>query len=128
MDDHADELSALLSAEQGVTLAEARWEINLLIKAFGPVLMQMELHEKEQDVQPIKRSTKRYVPIDASGTVSPRNLPVILSFGKILPAFPIGGYAFVVAANPGVCSLCFFGVARESDSYCKTSSLTGAFA
>jgi delta 1-pyrroline-5-carboxylate dehydrogenase len=90
MDDHADELSALLSAEQGVTLAGARWEINLLIKAFGPALMQMGLHEKEQDVQPMKRSTKRYVPIDASGFVCPRNLPVILSFGKVLPALLAG--------------------------------------
>ena len=35
MDDYTDELSALLSAEQGVTPAEARWEIDLLNKAFG---------------------------------------------------------------------------------------------
>jgi acyl-CoA reductase-like NAD-dependent aldehyde dehydrogenase len=90
MDDHADELSALLSAEQGVTLAGARWEINLLIKTFGPALMQMELHEKEQDVYPVKDITKRYVPIDASSTVSPRNLPVILSFGKVFPALLAG--------------------------------------
>ena len=39
MDDDADELSALLTAEQRITLAEARWEINLLIKAFGPALL-----------------------------------------------------------------------------------------
>jgi hypothetical protein len=50
LDDHADELSALLTAEQGGPLAQARWEIDLLTKAFGPALMQMELHEKEQEV------------------------------------------------------------------------------
>ena len=65
MDDHADQLSALLSAEQRITLVEARWEINLLIKAFGPALMQMELHKKEQDAQPIRHITKCYVPIEA---------------------------------------------------------------
>jgi hypothetical protein len=42
IDDHADELSALLSAEQGGLLAQARWEIDLLTKEFGPALMQME--------------------------------------------------------------------------------------
>ena len=90
MDDHAGELSALLAAEQGVTLTEARWEINALTKAFGPALLQMEPPEKEQNVQPAKHITKRYIPIDASGTVSSRNLPVILSFGKALPSLLAG--------------------------------------
>jgi acyl-CoA reductase-like NAD-dependent aldehyde dehydrogenase len=86
IDEHADELSALLTAEQGGPLAQARWEIDLLTKAFGPTLMQMELHEKEQDVQHIQHITKRYVPIDGGGAISLWNLPVILSFGKVLPA------------------------------------------
>jgi hypothetical protein len=49
--DHAGKLSALLTAEQGSLLAQARWEIDLLTKAFGPALMQMAPHEKEQDLQ-----------------------------------------------------------------------------
>ena len=37
IDDHADELSALLTAEQGGPLAQARWEIDLLTKVLtGP--------------------------------------------------------------------------------------------
>jgi acyl-CoA reductase-like NAD-dependent aldehyde dehydrogenase len=90
IDDHADELSALLTAEQGGSLAEARWEIDVLTKAFGPALMQMEPPEKEQDVQPIEQITKRYVPIDVGGAISLWNLPVILSFGKVLPALLTG--------------------------------------
>ena len=66
MDDYTDVLSALLSAEQGVRPAEARWEIDLLTKAFGPALMQMEPNHKKEDVQPIKHSTKCYFPIVAS--------------------------------------------------------------
>src|SRR5262249_38611869 len=85
MDDYTDELSALLSVEQGVTPAEARWEIDLLTRAFGPALMQMEANHKEEDVQPIRRSAKYYVPINASGALSRSILPVILSFGKVLP-------------------------------------------
>jgi len=37
--DHAHELSALLATEQGGALAQARWEIALLTKAFGPDLI-----------------------------------------------------------------------------------------
>jgi acyl-CoA reductase-like NAD-dependent aldehyde dehydrogenase len=36
IDDHAHELSALLTTEQGGSLAQARWEIDLLTKAFAP--------------------------------------------------------------------------------------------
>ena len=97
--DHADELCTLLAAEQGGPLAQARWEIDLLTKAFGPALMQMELHEKEQDVQPIEQITKRYVPIDVDGVISLWNLPVILSFGKVLPAL-LAGDTVVLRPSP----------------------------
>jgi acyl-CoA reductase-like NAD-dependent aldehyde dehydrogenase len=98
IDEHADELSALLTGEQGGPLAQARWEIDLLTKAFGPALMQMELHEKEQEVQHIEQITKRYVPIDG-GAISLWNLPVILSFGKVLPAL-LAGDTVVLRPSP----------------------------
>jgi acyl-CoA reductase-like NAD-dependent aldehyde dehydrogenase len=99
IDDHADELSALLTAEQGGPLAQARWEIDLLTEAFGPVLMQMPPHGKEQHVQPIEQITKRYVPIDGGGAISLWNLPVILSFGKVLPAL-LAGDTVVLRPSP----------------------------
>ena len=99
IDDHADELCALLTAEQGGPLAQARWEIDLLTKAFGPALMQMAPPAKEQDVQPIEQITKRYVPIDGDGVISPWNLPVILSFGKVLPAL-LAGDTVVLRPSP----------------------------
>jgi delta 1-pyrroline-5-carboxylate dehydrogenase len=99
IDDRADELSALLTAEQGGPLAQARWEIDLLTKAFGPALMQMEVHEKEHEVQPIEHITKRYVPIDDGGAISRWKLPVILSFGKVLPAL-LAGDTVVLRPSP----------------------------
>src|ERR1700730_553037 len=99
IDDRADELCALLTAEQGGPLAQARWEIDLLTKAFGPALMQMAPPEKEQDVQPIEQITKRYVPIDVGGAISLWNLPVILSFGKVLPAL-LTGDTVVLGPSP----------------------------
>ena len=61
--------------------------------------MQMELHEKEQDVQHIEHITKRYVPIDVGDAISLWNLPVILSFGKILPAL-LAGDTVVLRPSP----------------------------
>jgi acyl-CoA reductase-like NAD-dependent aldehyde dehydrogenase len=90
IDEYADELSVLLAAEQGGPIAQARWEIDLLTKAFGPALMQMEPPAKEQGAQAIEHITKRYVPIDVGSAVTPWHLPVILSFGKVLPAFLAG--------------------------------------
>ena len=98
LDDHTDELSRLLSEEQGVTLAEAKWEINLLTKALRPALMQMEMREKDQDV-PVKQITKRYVQIDSSGAVRPTNLPLTISFGKVLPAL-LAGDTIVLRPHP----------------------------
>ena len=86
INDHADELSALLTAEQGGPLAQARWEIDLLAKGFGPALMQMELPQKEQNGQPMQHSIQRYFSTDAHGVISRWNLPVLLSFGKVFPA------------------------------------------
>jgi acyl-CoA reductase-like NAD-dependent aldehyde dehydrogenase len=99
IDNHADDLSTLLTAEQGGPSAQARWEIDLLTKAFGPTLMQMALHEKEQDEQQIEHSTKCYVPIDVGGAIRRWNLPVILSFGKVFPAL-LAGDTVVLRPSP----------------------------
>jgi acyl-CoA reductase-like NAD-dependent aldehyde dehydrogenase len=87
--EHADELSALLTAEQGGPLVQARWEIDLLTKGMGPYLMQMEVGEKEQNGRSIRHFTKRYAPI-YGGAISRWDLPVILSFGKVFPALLTG--------------------------------------
>ena len=80
-------------------MAQARWEVDLLTKRFGAALMQMELHEEEQDVRHMQRITKRFVPIDARGAISSWNLPVILSFGKVLPAL-LAGDTVVLRPSP----------------------------
>src|SRR5580704_10301225 len=82
IDDHAEELSVLLTAEQGGPLAIARFYLDLLTKAMGPALMQMELPETEQEVPHIGYITKRFTPIGVVGAISPWNLPVLISFCK----------------------------------------------
>jgi aldehyde dehydrogenase (NAD+) len=90
IDEHADKLCSLLTAEQGGLSAQARWEMDLLTKAYGPAILQMAVHEKERDRQHIRHITKRYVPIDGSDAISLWKLQIILSFGKVLPALLAG--------------------------------------
>jgi hypothetical protein len=59
----------------------------------------MELPENEQDVQPVRQITKRYVGVDDSDTAAPRNLSFILSFGKVLPAL-LAGNTVVLIPSP----------------------------
>jgi acyl-CoA reductase-like NAD-dependent aldehyde dehydrogenase len=88
--DHAEELTALLTAEHGDPLAGAQWEIDLLTKAYGPATLQMGLHEEEQDIPNMGHVTKRYTPIGVIGAISPWNVPVFLSFAKVFPALLTG--------------------------------------
>ena len=90
MNDHTEELSVLLTAEQGGPLAIARFYFDLLTKAMGPALMQMALPEIEQEVPHIGNITKRFTPIGVVGAISPWNLPVLISFCKTLPALVAG--------------------------------------
>jgi len=61
--------------------------------------MQMEVYEKEKDRRTMEQITKRFVPIDGGGVISRWNLPVILSFGKVLPAL-LTGDTIVLRPSP----------------------------
>ena len=84
IDVHADELSALLTAEQGGHLAQARREIDLLTKAFGPALMQMDKAHHEALCPDPRRQCCRPMEFVSStfilGRYSPRYWLVIQSF------------------------------------------------
>lgn len=99
IEEHVEELSVLLTAEQGRPLAQARWEIDLLTKVFGPACMQMELPDKEQDVPHIGHVTKRQAPLGIVGAISPWNVPVILSFLKAFSAL-LAGNTVVLKPSP----------------------------
>jgi acyl-CoA reductase-like NAD-dependent aldehyde dehydrogenase len=99
IDRHAEELSVLLTAEQGRPLFQARWEIDLLTKRYGPAFMQMDLPEIEQEVAHIGHVFKRYTPMGVVGAITSWNLPVILSFIKTLPAL-LAGNTVILKPSP----------------------------
>ena len=73
IDRYAEELSVLLTAEQGRPLLQARWEIDLLSKVYGPAFTQMDIPKIEQKVTHIGHVSKRYTPIGVVGAISPWN-------------------------------------------------------
>jgi acyl-CoA reductase-like NAD-dependent aldehyde dehydrogenase len=96
---HAEELSVLLTAEQGRPLFQARWEIDFLTKLYGPAFLQMDLPETDRDVAHIGRVFKRYTPIGVVGAITPWNVPVLLSFIKTIPAL-LAGNTVVLKPSP----------------------------
>ena len=98
IDEHADELSGLFTAEQGGPLAQARWEIDLLNKTFRPVLMQMELYEKEQELQHI--GTSRSVMFRLMAVLAAHGIcQLYFHSGRYSPAL-LAGETVVLRASP----------------------------
>ena len=99
IEQHIDELSSLLTAEQGRPLAGAKWEIEWVTKLYGNAFRGMELPEEESDVEEVGHVVKRYVPLGVVCAISPWNLPVFLSLVKVLPAL-LTGNTVVLKPSP----------------------------
>jgi acyl-CoA reductase-like NAD-dependent aldehyde dehydrogenase len=99
IEQHIDELSSLLTAEQGRPLAGAKWEIDWATNIYGDAFRRMELPEEESDVEGVGHVVKRYVPLGVVCAISPWNLPVLLSFVKVLPAL-LTGNTVVLKPSP----------------------------
>jgi len=99
IDSHVEELSTLVTAEQGRPLSQARWEIELLTKHYGPAVTQMDIPEFQEKVKDIGQVWKRFTPIGVVGTISPWNLPVLLSLAKALAAM-VAGNTVVLKPSP----------------------------
>ncbi len=96
---HSEELYALFTAEQGRPLGGARWEIDWLLKRFGPATLQMQLPDEKHDSELMGHVTVRYVPLGVVCAISPWNLPFLLSFTKVLPAL-LTGNTVVLKPSP----------------------------
>ena len=96
---HMEELSALLTSEHGHPVASAKWEIEWLTKLYGPALHQMGLPDEESEMEQVGHVVKRYLPLGVVCAISPWNLPVLLSFVKVLPAL-LTGNTVVLKPSP----------------------------
>ena len=99
IEQHMEELSALLTSEHGHPAASAKWEIEWLTKLYGPALHQMDLPDEESEMEQVGHVMKRYLPLGVVCAISPWNLPVLLSFVKVLPAL-LTGNTVVLKPSP----------------------------
>jgi acyl-CoA reductase-like NAD-dependent aldehyde dehydrogenase len=96
---HTEELSVLLTAEQGQPLAGARIGFERFSKEFGSAILQSELREEEKQTESMGRVVIRYVPLGVVCAISPWNVPFLLSFCKVLPAL-LAGNTVVLKPSP----------------------------
>jgi acyl-CoA reductase-like NAD-dependent aldehyde dehydrogenase len=96
--EHADELAALLTAEQGKPLHAALGEIQAAAWWIGVVADQsLPVHVSE--AVPGSRSVTRHVPLGVVGAIVPWNFPVLLAVWKIGPAL-LTGNTLVLKPSP----------------------------
>ena len=95
---HADELKALLTAEQGKPHADALGEIQAAAWWIGET-SNNELPVDVTDAMSGQRSTTRYVPLGVVGAIVPWNFPVLLAIWKIGPAL-LTGNTLVLKPSP----------------------------
>jgi acyl-CoA reductase-like NAD-dependent aldehyde dehydrogenase len=96
---HTEELSALLTAEQGRPLAGSQWEIGGLTHFFGPTFLGMDLPETMSESPVMGKVVTRYLPLGVVCAISPWNVPVLLSFTKVFPAL-LTGNTVVLKPSP----------------------------
>ena len=86
---HADEIAAILTAEQGKTLTAARGELASLTR-FLARQATLELPIVVNEDTPERISTTYRVPLGVVAAISPWNFPVLLAWWKIVPALLAG--------------------------------------
>lgn len=96
--DHADELKALLTAEQGKPLADALAEIHAAAWWIGETA-RYEFPVTVIDNMPGQRSVTRHVPLGVVGAIVPWNFPILLAIWKIGPAL-LSGNTMVLKPSP----------------------------
>ena len=95
---HAEELQALLTAEQGKPLAAALAEVHAAAWWIGAVA-DRELPETVSDDMPGQRAITRHVPLGVVGAIVPWNFPVLLAIWKIGSAL-LTGNTMVLKPSP----------------------------
>lgn len=98
IDEHADELTAMLTREQGKPTEQAQMEISLAAQ-WCHATATLELSDRVVEDEPKRRHITRHVPIGVIAGISPWNFPVLLSIWKIAPAL-LAGNTMVLKPSP----------------------------
>jgi len=94
----AEELMALLTAEQGKPRAGAEWEI-LGSAYWCEQMAKQSLPEEVVEDSANRRVVTRFSPLGVVGAITPWNFPVLLAIWKVAPAL-IAGNTMVLKPSP----------------------------
>jgi acyl-CoA reductase-like NAD-dependent aldehyde dehydrogenase len=83
---HREELVTLLMAEGGRPRSLALWEVAAVLDDFAPGVLSQSLPDVETTQPGVGRVTRRYAPLGVVAAISPWNLPLLLSYDKVVPA------------------------------------------
>ena len=98
MQDHAEDLSRLLTLEQGKAKPGADWEVGGSIAWCGGIASQsLPVQVVEQDDE--RTVEMRHVPLGVIGAITPWNFPILLAIWKIAPAL-VAGNTMVLKPSP----------------------------
>lgn len=94
IDANKDALAALLTQEQGKSLAQAAQEIGMAV-IWARSLSTIEMPETVIQDKDDCKIVQRYTPLGVAGAIVPWNFPVLLAVGKIVPAVYTGNTVIV---------------------------------
>ncbi|KAL4945753.1 hypothetical protein BDV06DRAFT_8795 [Aspergillus oleicola] len=89
-----DELTALLTKEQGKPLTQAAVELSMAV-TWTRSIPTIEIPENVLQDDDNAKVIQRYVPLGVAGAIVPWNFPVLLAIGKIIPAVYTGNTVIV---------------------------------
>src|SRR5229473_2190392 len=87
---HREELVTLLMAEGGRPRSLALWEVAAVLDDFAPGVLAQSLPDVETTQPGVGRVTRHYAPLGVVAAISPWNLPLLLSYDKVVPALIAG--------------------------------------
>jgi acyl-CoA reductase-like NAD-dependent aldehyde dehydrogenase len=98
IEEHAEDIMALLTREQGKPLAGAEWEV-FGSAAWLRATASLRLPEETVDETDERRVVTRYTPVGVVGAIVPWNFPILLAIWKIAPAL-MAGCTIIVKPSP----------------------------
>jgi acyl-CoA reductase-like NAD-dependent aldehyde dehydrogenase len=87
---HREELVTLLMAEGGRPRSLALWEVAAVLDDFAPGVLAQSLPDVKTTQPGVGRVTRHYAPLGVVAAISPWNLPLLLSYDKVVPALLAG--------------------------------------
>src|SRR6202051_3836254 len=87
---HREDLVTLLMAEGGRPRSLALWEVATVLDDFAPGVLAQSLRDVETTQPGVGRVTRHYAPLGVVAAISPWNLPLLLSYDKVVPALIAG--------------------------------------